>query len=302
MSDGQTVRDGSSGENQLMVEASQQVQPLLLAGADSDRRVGVRDGTDRMEGDFVLDRQAELSKKPLTPSTARYSPMTVTAGRSFRSIIRDILYWEASASFSAISAWRAGLIFRPRASAIFWSQSNVPFPAVGRARDDWGSEAGFQHLGRREPLFPAGRGLRPRRPSARSFRCPSRRRGRHRFSARTPHPAAVPAPAGRTAPDRNPSRSDEVDGVRLGFRFIHRQLLHQQFVGLGQADRVVPPEAALFKGDEFGGDLLLHIAADALDVGADDRRHRRGDDQRSPSGRNCGRSRRSPFPNGRRPP
>ena len=48
------------------------------------------------------------------------------------------------------------------------------------------------------------------------------------------------------------------------------QIAHQQLVGFGQADAVITAEAALLEGHKLSLDLVLHITAHTLDVGADD--------------------------------
>ena len=48
------------------------------------------------------------------------------------------------------------------------------------------------------------------------------------------------------------------------------QVAHEQFVGFSQADAVITAEAALLEGHKLSLDLVLHITAHALDVGADD--------------------------------
>lgn len=45
------------------------------------------------------------------------------------------------------------------------------------------------------------------------------------------------------------------------------------------SDTVITAEASLFKGYQLGLDLILHIAAHALDVSSDDGSHGRGYDE-----------------------
>ena len=136
------------------MEASQQVQPLLLAGADLDRRVGVRDGADRVEGDFVLDRQAEALKKAADPQHRPVFPDDGDGGAVFPQHHQGHLVLGSVREFFGDFRLEGGVDRPAEGVRDLLEPVQCPFPAVGRARDDWGPEAGFQHLGRREPLFP----------------------------------------------------------------------------------------------------------------------------------------------------
>ena len=69
---------------------------------------------------------------------------------------------------------------------------------------------------------------------------------------------------------KNVVRSGLAGNVRFG------NVLRQQAICRLNAHAVVAPKAALLKGDQTGVDLLLHVGANALQVGADDCRYRGG--------------------------
>ena len=48
------------------------------------------------------------------------------------------------------------------------------------------------------------------------------------------------------------------------------QITHKQLIRFRQTDTVITAETSLIKGYELSLDLVLHITAHALDVGADD--------------------------------
>ena len=73
--------------------------------------------------------------------------------------------------------------------------------------------------------------------------------------------------------------TDDVVHARLLHYILLWQVAHEQFVGFGQADAVITAEAALLEGHKLSLDLVLHITAHALDVGADDGSYGRGYDE-----------------------
>ena len=64
--------------------------------------------------------------------------------------------------------------------------------------------------------------------------------------------------------------ADDVIHARLLRYVLLRQITHEQLVGFRQTDAVITAEAALLEGHKLSLDLVLHITAHALDVGADD--------------------------------
>ena len=57
------------------------------------------------------------------------------------------------------------------------------------------------------------------------------------------------------------------------------QIAHEQLIGFRQTDAVITAEAALLEGHKLSLDLVLHITAHALDIGADDGSYGRGNNE-----------------------
>ena len=72
-------------------------------------------------------------------------------------------------------------------------------------------------------------------------------------------------------------RAEDIVGSVLLFCILFGDLLDQQAIRLPDTDAVIAAEAALFKGDQAGIDLFLHVSAYAAKVRADDGRNGRGD-------------------------
>ena len=64
--------------------------------------------------------------------------------------------------------------------------------------------------------------------------------------------------------------TDDIVHARLLRHVLLWQITHQQLVGFRQTDAVITAEASLLEGHKLSLDLVLHITAHALDVGADD--------------------------------
>ena len=64
--------------------------------------------------------------------------------------------------------------------------------------------------------------------------------------------------------------ADDIVHACLLRHALLRQIAHQQLIGFRQADAVITAEASLLEGHQLSLDLVLHITAHALDVGADD--------------------------------
>ena len=69
-------------------------------------------------------------------------------------------------------------------------------------------------------------------------------------------------------------RADDVVQALLLRHALLRQIAHEQLIRFGKADAVITAEAALLKGHELGLNLVLHIAAHALDICANNGSYR----------------------------
>ena len=107
-----------------------------------------------MEGDFVLDRQAEALKKAADPQHRPVFPDDGDGGAVFPQHHQGHLVLGSVRELFGDFCLEGGVDLPAEGVCNLLEPVQCPLPTVGCARDDWGSEAGFQHLGRREPLFP----------------------------------------------------------------------------------------------------------------------------------------------------